>query len=160
MIELDSSLIAELAAFPWFKNCGRPPDGVSFATRPLNGWNEVRRAAADPAWTDSVEEAQGQLTSYLSDRWPEDHQARWNVLVREARPSVAATAGAAAQALAERHDLGQPFIDTVDWDVLHGVMETTYSSRNPPMFFRRLMVAYRAGHVPCGLDDDGTVAVY
>ena len=161
MMKVDSAAVDELVNIPWFENCGRvTPAGFAAPVRQLANWREVRAAAADSRWTHSEEEAQGQLTSYLHDRHRSDYVGVWNKTVREVRPQVEATAGARATVLAAEYDLGQPFVDAVKWDVLHGVMEAIYRSKNPPRFFDRLMDVYRAGHYPCGLDDDGAIVIY
>ena len=128
--------------------------------RQLNNWSEVRAAMADINWINATEEAQGQLTEYLSRKYPSDYQGVWNKLVREVRSKVDSTVAAKAEAVAAEHDLGQAFGDAVKWDVLNAVMEISYKSKNPPHFFDKLLEVYRAGHYPCGMEINGTIVIY
>lgn len=160
MIKIDTVTISELVSIPWFKNCGQTPTGLSMSVRQLNNWIEVRAAAADLNWINATEEAQGQLTEYLSCKYPNDYQGIWNRLVREVRSNVDSTVVAKADAVAAEYNLGQAFVDAVKWDVLNAVMEISYKSKHPPCFFDKLLEIYRAGHYPCGLEDDGTIVIY
>jgi hypothetical protein len=154
---IDPQLLASLSFIPWFEQCGgsvgRP---FTFRVRQLSDWSEVR-AALSGDWGNQTEEAQGRLTEYLSDRFPQLYQGVWNRLVREVRPQVESTVGIRAKALSLVNGLGQPFVDAATWDVLAGVMEMSYRAQNPPVFFSRLFDVYRAGHFPCGMEEDGTM---
>lgn len=159
MIILDKDLINELGQFPWFENCGKPISETSFSYRQLENWEEVKDACAAANWLDATEEAQGELTEFLSSRHPSDYQGVWNRLAKEARGHVNTIVLPRAESVEASHNLGQSFIDAVKWEVLHGIMEISYSSKNPPGFFEKLMHVYRLGHYPCGLEDE-TLIVY
>ena len=155
-MKLDQQLLADLSRIPWFDKCGSLSGSFAFPVRQLSDWWEVKSAFSDD-WINQTDEAQGQLTEYLSSRHARFYQGIWSKLVKEARPCVEATAGVRALAVSSVNGLGKPFVDSVKWDVLNAVMEISYKTQNPPVFFSRLFDVYRAGHFPCGMDKDGTI---
>jgi hypothetical protein len=160
MMNISPEAIDELNGIPWFSNCGKPNANLSSQHRQLSSWEEVRLACESPEWIEVTEEAQGALTEYLSEKYPADYQGVWNKLVRDARVQVDSTAGAKAAEVAIEQGLGNGFVDAVKWDVLNGIMEVTYKSKNPPVFFENLLNVYRLGHYPCGLDADGRLVFF
>lgn len=73
MMKLDPFLVDELYKIEWFKNCGKPIN-FTFPSKQLESWEGVNLACSDPRWIEVTEEAQGQLTEYLSSRCPQSYQ--------------------------------------------------------------------------------------
>jgi hypothetical protein len=160
-MKLSSELIFCLSRVSWFNHCGRPiQSGVLNKFRQLTSWRQADLECTSTRWRDITENAQGELTVYLSTNYPEKYQGIWNRLLREAKPAVEQYAAARALEIAAENRVSKEFVDAVRWDVLCGIMEMSYKSCNPPVFFAQLLDVYKLGHFPCGIDEDGAVVLY
>ena len=157
-MNLDYKLIKELENFPWFQNCGNEIKGnLDFSVSKINNWDEFKIAFNDADWINLTEDANGNLTEYLSYKCPNEYQGVWNKMIKEARLSVASFLEPKAIAFSESNNLGNAFVDGVKWEVLNGIMEHSYLAKNPPLFFRKLLEIYKLGHCPCGFKSQAYV---
>lgn len=140
-----------LNRFLWFSRCGIKEDiNIDLPYRMLNSWQEASAAFLDPTWEETTAEAQGKLTEHLSSSYPNRYQGQWNRIAKEVRVMIDNIVMPVAKEIKERNKLSQVFLDCVQWDTLHGVMELIYADHAPHSFFRTLMDVYKQGHFPCG----------
>lgn len=158
-MKLDPVIMSELSQIGWLNSCGNEPPHLPFPARQVADWAAVKKAFGN-GWLERTQEAQGNLTEYLSVRHPASYQGIWNKLVREARPTVEMAVGTRATVVGLESSLGDELRHAINWDVLNAVMEVSYRSFNPPSFFGRLLEIYRKGHLPCGIGDDGAILFY
>jgi hypothetical protein len=84
-------------------------------------------------------------------KYPEIFDTTWNEFVVESYPIITSLIEPKAREVMERHNLGKKFIDCVQWDVGHIIMEDVYRDTNAPArFFSELLKFYETGHFPCG----------
>jgi hypothetical protein len=156
-MKLDQNIVSELSAIAWLSKCGQIAPPFSFSVTQVTNWKEARKSCKS-GWLDATERAQGDLSEYLALKHPEAYQKYWNQFADECRPLVRATAGASVSSFAEESNL--KLEDIVNWDILCAVMESSFASLKPPVFFSRLFEVYRAGHFPCGQKSDGSMVVF
>lgn len=161
---LDNGFIKDLILIPWFVNCGKPhKTNMSFEVESLNSWKEAEKHFSAPEWKYVTGEAQGNLTSYLSQKYPNKYQGDWNKLVKEAKPKVEQIVVPHINSLISKENINPVFGDCVKWDILHAIMELTYVKCNPPLFFLNLFEIYKFGNLPCGWNGkwpDGKLLVF
>jgi len=158
-MKLNETLLTELNTIPWLERCGLEPTSLPFKVKQVSSWREALELCGNE-WGDETEEALEMLSEFMSSKHASAYQGVWNKRVRESRPSIEATAGAKAAEVAKKNGLSEKLVDLVKWDVLGAVMESSYASFSPPVFFTKLIEVYKTGHFPCGRDDDGCLLIY
>ena len=158
-MKISLKVINELKSVKWFSKCESPLEANIGQISQMNSWKEAEASCGDSSWINKTEDAQGQLTEYLSSKHPRDYQGVWNKLVQEATKHMNETVVPVIENFALEKGLGNDFVEAVKWDVLHAIMEESYASKNPPNFFRDLLEIYKSGHFPCGIDESGGVIV-
>lgn len=149
----------QLYATEWFTRLGVRD---TQAARVLASWDEAVAHCASPEWEALTQEAVNRYTEQLAVRAP-DRFRRWNEIVREVKPTVAALVEAKVAATVAAHALPDVVSAAVRWDVLHLCLESEYADVQPPGFFAAQAFWYTVGHFPCGWDGDfpaGTRVVF
>jgi hypothetical protein len=162
-----NDIIFDLEKIQLFKNCGKKFDIIiNFEIVTLNSWIEVVKSYTDVAWEEITEEAQGILTSYLSQKCSQEYHGQWNKIVREIRPRLEEIVDPQVIKLIKQENLDYSLKDIVRWDILHYVMEMIYYERGrctPPIFFKNIFEIYKNGHLPCGWEGmwpNGKLKIY
>jgi hypothetical protein len=74
----------------------------------------------------------------------------WNDVVKAVKPAAQQLARNKVEEVVTLHDLPKSFVDTVEWDILHLLMESEFADVYPPGFYASQAFWYEAGHFPCG----------
>jgi hypothetical protein len=138
--------LAALSEATWFRNVGlRDTD----AAEVLSSWDDAIESCSTLEWENLCLEAANQYRDRLVERDP-DRFASWNEIVAEVKPAAQALVLAKTAAIVARQSLPRVFVDTVDWDALHILMEAEFADVFPPGFYAGQAYWYVAGHFPCG----------
>ena len=147
----EESIKDRLERIRWFSRCGLKEEiDINVPYEILTDWKKALDAFSDPSWENTTAEAQGRLTEHLSSKFPTEFQGYWNSRATEARALIDTIVVPPAKEFQSRQGLPSLFIDCVQWDTLHAVMETAYANFAPHTFFRTLLTVYESGHFPCG----------
>lgn len=159
MIAIPTTAKIELDEILWFENCGKSDIGLNFSIRRLSDWNSVEEM--DFTKEEMTLEARNDLSIYISKLRPDCFNAVWNELAQDARSLVVnSDAVVKAQEQVIHNELQIDLVSSVRWDLVGWIMEFAYKEKRPPVFFGKLMEVYKAGHYPCGMDEDGTIVIY
>ena len=167
-IEPNAEIFTMMSAIKWLVHCGmEPPVDLPFQIHRASSINMAIESALDATWQDAGTAAQGELTGYLAKTDYDVYGTSWNGLgvAIETRimADVIPPVGDALRNLgAER------LLDMVLLDLTRIGLYFAYSKRfrRLPDFYRRLLIVYERGHLPCGwvgdldLWPDGTLVVY
>jgi hypothetical protein len=136
----------QLARAEWFSAVG---NSVSGNVSTLSSWAEAIEQCASLEWENLCLDAANQLRSRIAEVAPERLQ-QWNPIVERMKAvSVPLVREKVAKVVAE-HALPKVFEDTVQWDVLHLLMEAEYSDIVAPSFYAAQAFWYVKGRFPCG----------
>jgi hypothetical protein len=149
-MELDKDIFTSLRAIHWFSKCAEAPDEtLGFEAIWIPDWATATKSFTNPEWENTTLEARNALTTHFATKHAPAYQD-WNRLVRESKPKLEDTVFASARRFQEENGLNQTFFNCVQWDVLGIVMEVTFKSCRPPLFFAKLLTIYSHGRFPCG----------
>ena len=154
-MSIDLGIEERVARIPWFGRCGAVDELlIKLPSRLIPSWFEAEQCFLDPVWEQATAEAQGLLTEFLSSGFASAYQGRWNTQATEARDLVHRIVLPNAREWQTQHGISSAFVDCVEWDTLHAVMELSYAEFGPPEFFRQLLRVYEQGHFPCGWEGE------
>jgi hypothetical protein len=142
--------LEKLSQVDWLANCGQPLPIYAVPCIAVTSWSEASRLCADSTWEGVSENARGELTEYLSSRFPARYQGVWNKTARELRPKIESTITPKLLAVQQEKGFAEGVIDCIKWDVLHAMMTSVYIDCRPPAFYLQLFDIYESGHFPCG----------
>jgi len=147
----------------WFSNVGRStPLILPFPYRFVASASVAKREIERPEWEDWTLERRNDLTTFLHDRFP-NRDADWKRIAKSTREVIENDiAPVALPVLVKALPGSAVAADAMRWDLAGALMEAAYAACQPPLFFTHLIVAYEAGHLPVGWDEDGegTLLVY
>ena len=152
MPSIQDSYLDEIRSFPWLAKIGETPQAdLPFSAHPASDLAAGIESLCALEWENFTLEARNRLTDDLRQRARQRYN-QWNEVTQEAKAKLVTP-------LAEKvwrpkvSDLGVSglVVDDLQWNVLAAVMEHAYreESRIEP-FFKRLLVVYQNGHLPCG----------
>ena len=147
---MQSIVLEKLNQVDWLSQCGQPQPSYAVPCIAVKSWNDASRLCSDAAWESISEKASGELTEYLSSRFPIRYQGVWNKTVRELRPKIENAIMPKLMAIQREKGFAEGVINCIRWDVLYAVMTGVYLDCNPPEFYLQLFDIYESGHFPCG----------
>ena len=138
--------LQELRQSEWFRNVGvRDTQRADV----LSSWDEAVESCASPDWEDLCLEAANQYRERLAEASRAEF-ARWNDVDGLVKPAAVSLVREKASSVVAAHQLPKVFVDTVEWDVLHLLMECEFADVHPPGFYASQAYWYANGHFPCG----------
>jgi hypothetical protein len=141
-----TATLARLTQATWFDKVGvKDAEGVDV----LPSWKAALKSCASRAWEDLCLEAANRYREQLRQRAP-DRFVLWNDVVDAVKPLAQQLVRTKTQALVSELALPKDFIDTVEWDILHVLMEAEFADVCPPGFYASQAYWYVIGHFPCG----------
>lgn len=115
--------LQELQQAEWFRNVGvRDSQGADV----LSSWDEAVESCASPDWEDLCLEAANQYRERLAEE-SRAELARWNDVVALVKPDAVSLVREKISSVVAAHQLPKVFIDTVEWDILHLLMECEFA---------------------------------
>lgn len=151
--------LKHLAESEWFSNVGvRNTEHADV----LSSWREAIEHCSAQAWEDLCLEAANQFCERLVEASPERFM-RWNEIAAEMRLIAVDIVREKTASVIAQHQLPKVFVDCVNWDISHLLMESEYADVFPPAFFASQAYWYTAGHFPCGWRGDfpaGRLVIY
>jgi hypothetical protein len=149
-MQVDTEILKKLQSIAWFSQCGRPPDGdLTADIKWIHDWSTATKCFSNPHWEHTTFEARNALTAYLHSKHPNAY-SEWNKVTREAKARLEETVFPIVLRFQKEHQLDQTFVNCVKWDILAAVMEASYRSCRPSVFFGNLLMIYEHGRFPCG----------
>ncbi|MEQ1533867.1 MAG: hypothetical protein HOO97_06095 [Sideroxydans sp.] len=148
---VDKTEIDRLRTIDWLSKCGQPiVRSYAFPHIAVTSWSDANRLCSEQSWETVTEEAGGNLTAYLSSRFPAKYQGVWNKVVRELKPRIDEIVLPKLKERQQEANFDDRVIDCIKWDVLNALMTAHYAECKPPSFYRDIFVVYEDGHFPCG----------
>jgi hypothetical protein len=136
----------ELAGAEWFSAVGTAStDNVMR----VSNWSEAIEQASSLDWENVRLEAANQLRSRILEVAPE-RLKQWNAVVRRMKAVSVPLVRDKIASMASLYQLPTVFEHTVQWDVLHLLMEAEHADIVPPGFYAAQGHWYVAGRFPCG----------
>lgn len=150
MKDATRSTLATLSETAWLRNTGlRDTD----AAEVLSSWQEAIESCSSTGWENLCLEAANQYRERLYEIAP-TRLDTWNEVVGGVKPIAQALVRTKIASIVAEHSLPKVFVDTVDWDILHVLMEAEFADVFPPGFYASQAYWYVAGHFPCGWRGD------
>lgn len=130
----------------WFRNVGVRDTELADV---LSSWDEAITSCASLDWENLGLEAANQYRERLLER---DRRAMstWNATVDLVKPAALALVREKTRAVIEANQLPKVFLNNVNWDIVHLLMECEYAETYPPWFYASKAYWYLNGHFPCG----------
>lgn len=163
-MKIDQNVLDRIKLINWFANCGQALlKDLEINCIYVRDLSEAKRKYQNSAWENTTLEARNKLTSYLHNKYRNEYND-WNIFTKEARAFIEQEILPKLENYREENSLDKMFIDSVKWDILNAIMESTYSScRNRPVFFLELLKVYESGNFPCGWEGvwpEGSLIIY
>lgn len=152
-IRIHPEFLERLSNIDWFSRIFEPDEiSTPLDYAYVKSWDEAKPLFRSIKWEWTTNEARNALSEHVGMKFPELFDVRWSKFVTEdVRPWVKTHIDPLTTEVMERHNLGQRFVDSVRWDVMHMILEDVFRDTNPPiLFFAELLKFYEAGHFPCG----------
>jgi hypothetical protein len=127
----------------------------------LTSWQDAVEHCSTPEWEILCLEAANQYRERIIER-SRDRFARWNEIAQEVRETAIPFVLRKLEAI-KRELLPAVFENTVNWDIIHFLMEAEFADLVPPGFYTGLAYWYDKGHFPCGWSGEypkGTLVIY
>lgn len=147
-----TATLNDLESANWFVNVGKP-----LAVDPLfvdkviacKSWNQAIEQSSSTKWGNIQIEAGNALSSRVIAAKSERFHV-WNDLVDNLKPLAVDLVGRKICSVVAEHKLPNAFRHTVEWDILHLLLEAEYSDIVKPTFFAAQAYWYASGRFPCG----------
>jgi hypothetical protein len=130
----------------WFSRVGVKDAAIAIV---LSSWEEAIAHCSSLEWENLCLEAANQYREHLLERSKERFE-RWNDVVREVKKIVIPLVQRKIEPVVRANNLPISFENTVNWDILHLLMESEYADVYPPGFYAGQAYWYAKGHFPCG----------
>lgn len=140
-----SATLAQLRDATWFAMVGREAPGVVV----LDSWQAAVESCSSDEWQDILVDASNRLSVNLARAAPLEWK-RWNEVADGLRPVVEELVGEKTGDVVKRYSLPRILVDTVQWDLIHLLLEAEFSDQVMPGFFAAQGYWYVKGHFPCG----------
>lgn len=140
----------KLEAVTWFEKVG-VKEFVNVLH--VGSWQEAMRAAASPNWEDLTLEMANQLREKIL-KVDKKRFEEWNEAVTTIKKFSNALVFDKTFAVLAEFSLGNPFLHSVQWDILHLCMEAEFGDIVEPGFYHAIAFYYLKGHFPCGVSGD------
>jgi hypothetical protein len=150
-MELDRGIFSTMGRVNWFSECGTVPrSDLPFKFERASDVESAISAASLPIWRDAKTEAQGDLTAYLA-KHHYDAYDHWNRLSRASKEQIQMEIMPSVNERLNAMSAGS-LSDMVLLDLNRIAIYSAYAIRfkRVPDFFRRLLVIYERGYLPCG----------
>lgn len=157
MNDATSEFLKSLESADWFSHVGEPTDEPS-----VDSWRKAVTASDSRRKENIWLDARGVLTVTLHNEHMERH-CQWNDIVDSIKPASQSIADRKVQPLIDAGTVGQSFLDTVRWDLLHACMELEFADLVEPPYYVDWSEWYRRGRVPVdwyGDFPDGRLVIF
>lgn len=150
-MRIDNTILHRIENIHWLYNCGNPINkAIFFDFCYAKDWEEAKESYRDSVWENTTLEARNQLSSFLYKRYLTQF-SEWNKISKEARAFVDAKVVPNLTSVKGNFSIDDKFIQLIRWDILHAIMEHTYTEcKNTPIFYLHLLDIYEQGNIPCG----------
>lgn len=146
MLPCTLATVEQLQNVEWFRNVGKVD--VALATV-VSSWDEAMTHCDSLEWENLTLAAANQLRRQIRQVSNERYQ-KWNAIVDDTHKYLVPLVAEKCQKVIAMHHLPKQFLDAVNWDIGHLLMEAEYSDIVRPAFFAGNAYWYVAGHFPCG----------
>jgi hypothetical protein len=137
----------------WFNNVGNPVQASDFPMVRVHTWQEAKKHYGELVWENTTLEASNILTSFLHDKFQNQYND-WNAVATYAKTLLIDKIRPKIINFQNEYLLDQTFVDCVEWDLEHVMLEYHYSIicryQRFPHFFKKLLDVYDSGNFPCG----------
>jgi len=151
--------LEQLREADWFVSVGNQDTNAAVV---VASWDAAIESCSADEWQDLLLEAANRYTEGLAAR-DLDRFRGWNERVKELRPITMALVAERTNDVVQHNRLPELFVQTVNWDILHLVLEAEFADLCPPGFFSSQAYWYVRGHFPCGWKGsfpDGKLVIY
>lgn len=136
----------QIASADWFSAVGGPADGNVVT---VSSWAEAIEQCASLEWENICLDAANQLRTRIGAVAPERLQ-HWNAIVERMKAVSIPLVRTKLSRVVSENTLPKVFEDTVQWDMLHLLMEAEFSDVVAPSFYAAQAFWYLKGRFPCG----------
>ena len=118
----------------------------------VESWKDASEALVSDSWGDITQNAQGDLTGWLSSNAPTRYQGVWNTRIRQLRPEVEQIVDDSIMPAIPVEDDGG-IRSALIWDLLLASVDYDYADLvRRPSLPSQIRACYASGHLPCGFD--------
>lgn len=145
-INATNATFDQLVNSEWFSAVGNP---ASSDLSTVSSWAEAIEQCASLEWENLCLDAVNRFRSRIGEVAPERLQ-HWNTIVERMKAVSMPLVRMKVVRVVSQHTLPKVFEDTVQWDVLHLLMEAQYADIIAPSFYASQAFWYINGRFPCG----------
>ncbi len=132
----------------WFSNVGAPWDGEA---RVLGSWPEAIASCLDRSWQELILEASNQYASRVQQS-DMGRFSEWNDMMLSLKPVAQSLVAEKTKSLLNIQDIPEKVIRTMEWDMMHLLLEAENADIVKPGFFAAQSFWYTNGRFPCGYE--------
>jgi hypothetical protein len=142
--------LADLTEIDFLSSAGQPDDQFVI----LPSWKEAVDSLVSDSWGDMTQDAQGNLTEWLSANSPSRYQGVWNKRTKELRPVIETLVDERLLPVIPVEDDGR-LRSALACDLLLVAIDAEFDDLvRRPSLPSRLRECYSSGHLPCGISSD------
>lgn len=144
--------IERLEKANWFINVGQSlvlDPQVTDKVITCKSWKEAMQHSSKLSWENIQLEAANSLRAKIIKADPKRFHV-WNDKVIALKPTAFQMIDQKSSFVIQQNNLPEGFKHTVQWDILHLLMEAEYSDIVKPTFFAAQAYWYVTGRFPCG----------
>lgn len=138
--------LQQIQLIPWFSQVGQDM-GEDVVI--CSSWDQALKQAGEIHWRNHKLEKANDLRENLMLKDRQRFQ-RWNDVAAELRAALESEILPKVRAYQQAHGLPDLLIHSVQWDMLHVLLEAEYSDVIPVGFYAGNAFWYLQGHFPCG----------
>jgi hypothetical protein len=146
MNEQTIATLAELREARWFSKIGIVDTKVADV---LENWEQAMESCSSLTWQNLLLEAANQYRRRLLEKSVERYRL-WSNVLEITKPHALSLVMEKLMEIPELKNLPKIFSHTVEWDMIHLLMESEFADVFPPGFFASQAYWYVKGHFPCG----------
>jgi hypothetical protein len=151
MGEKSTSVIKSLADVAWFSAVGNKwADGDVVQAE---SWQDSLKYLTDYSHHRLYVLPTNQIRYLLREQTPNEFQ-KWSSIANAIRPDIIELVEKNTEGVLNDPISVKLMRDLVSWDIMHACMESEYDNVCSLRYFRVRVALLRAGHLPCGWQDD------
>jgi hypothetical protein len=151
---IEDNLKEIILAVNWLSHCGKvlPENYFTFRSEQIFDWSEVNQRCGDIEWENATLEQSNNLSSFVERTNPREYE-NWNKIAKNAKFFFDQELKEKLISKASIYSQGKELVDSIEWDLIGFILESSYKKLKPPIFYENLFSIYEAGHFPCGLTE-------
>lgn len=144
--------IEKIEKINFFSNCSKSLNNANANFISVNK-DFMCKSISSNEWEDYTLEQANILTSFLSQKAPNEYSLYWNIFAEKFRQCWKESLEQSISQKIQAAHLSNDILPDIAWNLSHYVIMKSFDFYNPPGFFESIFLVYEMGKLPCGMEN-------